>query len=187
MEIRHPLQVKWSRRSAAGLVLVFLAVLVVFWLRNAIGQQQPLPKLTLIQIEQLVSHGVPDSTMAAQIHKRGLTFAPTPANLEELRAKGAGPLTIAAIETMIRGGANSGGTELRGPAVAATTQYDASAPMLSEARQSIPIEVATIYRSLDGGNPQGARQRTAGQRFIKRAFNGDAPGGLTTTFCNNAL
>ncbi len=47
MEIRHPLQAKWSRRSAAGLVLVFLAVLVVFWPRNAISQQQPLPKLTL--------------------------------------------------------------------------------------------------------------------------------------------
>ena len=99
MEIRHPLQAKWSRRSAAGLVLVFLAVLVVFWPRNAIGQQQPLPKLTLSQIEQLVSHGVPDSTMAAQIQKRGLTFAPTPANLEELRAKGTGPLTLAAIQS----------------------------------------------------------------------------------------
>ena len=158
MEIRHPFEAKWSRRSAAGLVLAFLVALAVFWPRNAIGQQQPLPKLTLSQIEQLVSHGVPDSTMAAQIHKRGLTFAPTPANLEELRTKGAGPLTIAAIETMIRGGANSAGTGFRGPAAAATPQFDTSAPMLSEARQTIPIEVATIYRSLDGGNPQGARQ-----------------------------
>jgi hypothetical protein len=54
MKIKHPLQARWARRFAAGLVLVFLAV-AVFWLRNAIGQQPSLPKLTLIQIEQLVS------------------------------------------------------------------------------------------------------------------------------------
>ncbi len=98
MKIKHPLQARWSRRSAAGLVPVFLAVLAIFWPGNAMSQQPSLPKLTLSQIEQLVSHGVPDSTMAAQIQKRGVAFTPTPASLEELRTKGAGPLTLAAIE-----------------------------------------------------------------------------------------
>jgi TonB family protein len=97
MKIKHPLQARWARRFAAGLVLVFLAV-AVFWLRNAIGQQPSLPKLTLIQIEQLVSHSVPDSVLAAQIERRGLAFAPSPTMVESLRAKGAGPLTLEAIE-----------------------------------------------------------------------------------------
>ena len=98
MEFKHPLPIRWSQRSAAGLMLVFLAVSAILWPQNANGQQQPLPKLTLSQIEQLVSHGVPDSTMAAQIQKRGLAFTPTPVNLDELRAKGAGLQTLAAIQ-----------------------------------------------------------------------------------------
>ena len=158
MKIKHPIAARWSRCSAAGLVLVLLAMSAIFWPRNAIGQQPSLPKLTLSQIEQLVSHGVPDSTMAAQIQKRGVAFTPTPANLDELRTKGAGPLTMAVIESMIRGRANSGGAGLQGPVAAGMPRYDASTPILSEARQTIPIVVATIYRSLDGGNPQGARQ-----------------------------
>jgi hypothetical protein len=138
--------------------IIFLVATVIFWLHVATGQQSAIPKLTLTQIEQLVSHGVPDSTMAAQIQKRGLAFTPTPATLEELRTKGTGPLTIAAIETTTRGGPNSGSTGLHGPVAAAAPRYDASAPMLSEARQTIPTEVTAIFRSLDEGNPQSARQ-----------------------------
>jgi preprotein translocase subunit SecD len=46
----------------------------------------------------LVSHGVPDSTMAGQIQRRGVAFAVTPAILDALQRKGAGPQTLAAIQ-----------------------------------------------------------------------------------------
>jgi protein-export membrane protein SecD len=63
-----------------------------------LGQQPVLPKLTLVQVEQRVVHGVPDSTMAGQIQRRGLAFAVTPAILDALQRKGAGPQTLAAIQ-----------------------------------------------------------------------------------------
>lgn len=64
---------------------------------STLAQQASLPKLTLAEIEGLVSHGVPDSTMSTQVERRGISFAPTQAILDSLRAKGAGPLTLAAI------------------------------------------------------------------------------------------
>jgi hypothetical protein len=146
------------RYFGAALLSILFAATVASWPQHVAGQQPALPKLTLSQVEQLVSHGVPDSTLSTQIQRRGLAFTPTPAIVESLRVKGAGPLTIAAIEVTIRGGPNSGSAGLHGPVAAAAPRYDASAPMLSEARRTIPIEVATIYRSLDEGNPQGARQ-----------------------------
>jgi len=85
---------------SVGWLLALLEIVLVLWSQNATGQQPALQKLTLLQIEGLVLHGVPDSTMAAQIQRRGLAFAPTPASLEELRAKGAGPMTLAAIEEL---------------------------------------------------------------------------------------
>ena len=51
----------WAARS-----MVFLAVAIMLWTPNMTGQQTALPKLNLAQIEGLVSHGVPDATMAAQ-------------------------------------------------------------------------------------------------------------------------
>ena len=66
--------------------------------QSAVGQQPALRKLTLAQVEQLVSNDVPDSTMHVAIESRGLAFAATPAILDSLRAKGAGPLTLAAVE-----------------------------------------------------------------------------------------
>jgi hypothetical protein len=78
--------------------LAFLAIALFFWSHEAKGQQPVVPKLTLAQIEQLVEHSVPDSTLSSQIQKRGLAFASNPAIVESLRAKGAGPLTLAAIE-----------------------------------------------------------------------------------------
>jgi hypothetical protein len=116
-------------------------------------------KLTLSQIEGLVAHKVPDSPLSSQIRLHGIAFKPTPAILEELRTMGAGPLTIAVIETMSHVGANAGGAGLREPAAAAvSSRYDAPQPRLSEARQAIPIEINAIFQSLDQGNPQGARQ-----------------------------
>ena len=83
--------------TGVSLLLVFLAVAVVAWPQVSPRQQSAVPKLTLSQIENLVLHGVPDSTMSTQIQRRGLAFTPTSAILESLRAKGAGPLTLAAI------------------------------------------------------------------------------------------
>jgi len=80
--------------------LVFLAVFIVLGLQSAAGQQPAVPKLTLSQVEELVSHGVPDSTMSTQIQRRGLAFTPTPAIVESVRAKGAGPLTVGAIQAL---------------------------------------------------------------------------------------
>ena len=54
--------------------------------------------LTLPQIEALVAHGIPDSTLSIQVQKHGLAFEISPAVLDELRAKGTGTLTISAIE-----------------------------------------------------------------------------------------
>jgi hypothetical protein len=78
--------------------LAFLAVAFILWPHSAAGQHPVVPKLTLSQVEQLVSGKVPDSTLSTQIQKRGLAFTPTPAIVESLRAKGAGPLTMAAVE-----------------------------------------------------------------------------------------
>jgi hypothetical protein len=83
--------------GAPGL-LVFLALAISLWPQNAAGQHPAVPKLTLAQVQQLVSNGVPDSTLSTQIQRRGLAFVPTPATIESLRAKGAGPLTLQAIQ-----------------------------------------------------------------------------------------
>jgi len=85
----------------AARLLVFLAVAVILWPQCATGQHPAVPKLTLAQVEELVSHGVPDSTMSTQVQRRGLAFVPTPAIVESLRAKGAGPLTVAAIQALL--------------------------------------------------------------------------------------
>jgi len=78
--------------------LIFLAVSIAFCAQSASGQHQAVPKLTLVQIEQLVSHGVPDATLSRQIRIHGIIFKLTPAILGELRAKGAGPLTLSTIQ-----------------------------------------------------------------------------------------
>ncbi|MGB6855413.1 MAG: hypothetical protein WBE03_00905 [Terracidiphilus sp.] len=58
-------------------------------------------KFTLDQIEGLIVHNVPDATLSNQIRLHGLAFAPSPAILDELSAKGAGPLTLAAIQAFV--------------------------------------------------------------------------------------
>jgi TonB family protein len=92
----HRSQCFWAVR-----LLVFLAVAVVLWPQYATGQHSVVPKLTLSQVEQLVSNKVPDSTLSAQIQRRGLAFAPNPSLVDSLHAKGAGPLTLAAIEVLV--------------------------------------------------------------------------------------
>jgi hypothetical protein len=85
----------------AGRLLVFLALAIIFWPQYVTGQHPAVPKLTLTQVEQLVSSKVPDTTLSTQIQRRGLAFKPSAADLDALRAKGAGPLTIAAVETLL--------------------------------------------------------------------------------------
>jgi len=85
-------------RFWAAHLLSILAVAVLLWPQFTAGQHEAVPKLTLAQIEQLVSSKVPDSTLSIQIQRRGLSFVPTPENIELLRAKGARPLTLAAVE-----------------------------------------------------------------------------------------
>jgi hypothetical protein len=80
--------------------LLFLPVIALILLPlHGTGQGAIVQKLTLSQVEELVSHGVPDSTMHTEILRRGLVFTPDPGTVESLRAKGAGPQTLAAIET----------------------------------------------------------------------------------------
>jgi hypothetical protein len=78
------------------LILVFLFTCSLI----AVGQA-PVPKLTLPQVEELVTHHVPDSTMSTQIHSRGVAFAVTSAVIDSLRAKGAGPQTLAVLQALI--------------------------------------------------------------------------------------
>jgi hypothetical protein len=84
----------------AARVVVFLLVAIILLPLNAGAQKSALPKLTLTQVEDLVSHHVPDSTMRTEIQRRGLAFVPNPAIVESLRSKGAGPLTLETIEAL---------------------------------------------------------------------------------------
>jgi hypothetical protein len=62
--------------------LVVLAVAVILWPQCSGAQQSAVKKLTLGQLEELVSHHVPDSTMRTAIQTGGLAFAPNPAIVE---------------------------------------------------------------------------------------------------------
>jgi TonB family protein len=88
-----------SHWTHALTMLLFLAAAVAFTPCHVTAHsQQPAPqKFTLDQIEGLVAHGVPDATLSNQIRLHGLAFTLTPAILGELRVKGAGPQTLAAI------------------------------------------------------------------------------------------
>lgn len=90
-----------SRAADLARLLVILAVTVVFLPQNGAGQQAASRPLTLRQVEDLVSLGVPDLTIHTEVQKRGLAFTPEPALLASLRAKGAGPLTLADIKALI--------------------------------------------------------------------------------------
>jgi hypothetical protein len=82
------------------LSLFLITMTVLFLPQVGYGQNTAVPKLSLNQIEELVTHGVPDATMRTEVQRRGLAFVPTVANLDALRAKGAGPQTLEAIEAI---------------------------------------------------------------------------------------
>ena len=80
MKIRHLFRFRRGfRQIAAARFLVYLAVTVIFWPQNAIGQHAVVSKLSLSQIGDRVSHHFPDSTMHTEIQRRGFAFAPNPA------------------------------------------------------------------------------------------------------------
>lgn len=89
------------RAADVGRLLGILAVALILSPWNAAAQQNASHALTLKQIQDLVSLGVPDSTVHTEIQKRGLAFTPDPAVLVSLSAKGAGPLTLADIKALI--------------------------------------------------------------------------------------
>jgi hypothetical protein len=87
-------------RRVVLLYLLLLPVIALILLPLQVsGQGAIVQKLTLSQVDGLVSNHVPDSTMHTEILRRGLAFTPDPGTVESLRAKGAGPQTLAAIET----------------------------------------------------------------------------------------
>jgi TonB family protein len=138
------------RSPAVLFPLAICALVLMLWSSTTLGQQPAPPKLTLAQIESLIAHGVPDSTMSAQIQRRGLAFTPTPDILDELRAKGAGELVLSAVQQQM----SPGSYQQQGlPALSAPA---GTIPLssLGDAKRQIPIVLQAIFRSLDQGDPQ---------------------------------
>jgi hypothetical protein len=112
-------------RAAAATALLLGVPLVL------IAQPRQGEPLNLPKIEALLKLKTPDSTLAAEISRRGLTFVPDRKTLERLESLGAGPLTIEAV--------------------------DALRPILEDAKQEIPVLLKEIYHSLDQGDLQRVR------------------------------
>jgi hypothetical protein len=68
--------------------------------------------------------------MSTQIQRRGLAFTPTSAILESLRAKGAGPLTLAAISGEGASGVQAGGNGSQGSGAMARSATNRQAGLL---------------------------------------------------------
>jgi TonB family protein len=145
----------------AVLLSILLAAAVFLWPQNAAGQQSAVRRLTLSQVEELVSHHVPDATMQREIQRRGLAFTPTAAVLESLRAKGAGLLTLAEISALEPKGAGPRAGRIPVPGMSAPVSEPAQLT-LEVARRALPAILTQIYRSLDAGDPQAARQFLSG-------------------------
>jgi TonB family protein len=101
MRVKRSLHSSRSRFILTAYALALLAAAVLLGPHRAPAQQTALHKLTLDQVQQLVSNRMPDATMRTEIKRRGLAFTPDSAIVESLRSKGAGPLTLEAIEELI--------------------------------------------------------------------------------------
>jgi hypothetical protein len=77
----------WPSCLGAKRLLIVLTVAVILWPQYVSGQQPVVQKLTIGQVQDLVSHGVPDSTMHTEILRRGLAFIPDQGTVESLRSK----------------------------------------------------------------------------------------------------
>ncbi len=142
-------------------LLLLIALAVFGGYTNVCAQKPSIAKLTLAQVKELISHGVPDPTMATQIRARGISFTPSPAIIESIRTAGAGPQTLSALEAMLpekpaprqerMQSGNPGEHTNESLAVSSTT---APAPMtLAEAQGKIPTILRVIYHALNAGNP----------------------------------
>lgn len=162
MTIKHSLpSLRRFLHSGVAHLPVLLTGAVILWSICTAGQQLVLSKLTLNQVEQLVSYHVPDATLQKEIQRRGLAFTPTPTILESLRTKGAGPLTLVEIEALIP---NEAARKARSASLPETTAPVSGQMQLTldVARRAIPAILTKIYRSLDDGDPQAARQFISG-------------------------
>jgi TonB family protein len=121
---------RWRWIAMAG-TAVFCIANVLFATKPAAAQGAQGQPLSLAQVEKLIQVQAPDAAIAAEIRRRGLSFAPSKETSAVLRRAGAGSETLQAID------------ELR--------------PMLDEAKQAIPAILTKIYNSLDQGNPQAIR------------------------------
>jgi hypothetical protein len=76
---------------------VLLATLIGFIGLPSLLHGQAETRLTLVQLEQLIRVGAPDTAIAGEIHRRGVVFTPTPKILDDLERRGAGQTTLAAV------------------------------------------------------------------------------------------
>jgi TonB family protein len=116
-----------------------------------LGQQSGATKLTLGQIEGLVSHQVPDTTLHNAIMSRGIAFSPTAAILDRLRTLGAGPLVLADLSSRV-----PGGVQQYRPAEPVNSQSSPSPLPLNQARAVIPGILTDLFKALNDGNPRDA-------------------------------
>lgn len=80
---------------------IWITAAMALFSGSTAAQQTVLKKLTLSQVERLISHHVPDATLEIAIERHGLAFTPTPATIAALRTEGAGPLTLAAFAHLL--------------------------------------------------------------------------------------
>jgi len=88
-----------SRLHFRTVVISLLCCLVVLPLASA-----QKTKLTRVQVQQLIQAQTPDEVIAKEIQDRGLSFPVDRKIVGALSAKGAGPLTLAALREQIREG-----------------------------------------------------------------------------------
>lgn len=128
---------------------------------NACAQKPSIAKLTLTQVKELISHGVPDPTMATQIRVRGIAFTPSLAIIESLRTVGAGPQTLSALEAMLpeKPAPRQEQIQSGNPGVHTNDSSTVSSPTtpvpmtLADAQAKIPTILQSIYQALNAGNP----------------------------------
>jgi hypothetical protein len=109
-----------------------LVAALAFVLAGGTASAQPAAGgLSMAKIEALLKLKTPDATVAGEIGRRGLAFTPDARTVPRLKALGAGPLTLAAVE--------------------------ARRPILDDAREQVPAMLEQLYEHLDGGDLQRAR------------------------------
>jgi len=91
-----------KRSSALAFLLLGVGVLNLTAVRNgsAVAQGGD-SRLSLTQIEQLISIRTPDAVVAKEIHDRGIGFSVNERLLDGLRKRGAGPKTIQALSHFV--------------------------------------------------------------------------------------